>query len=31
MNVRTGQLEGFFVNSVEFCKHIKFEIIERKR
>ena len=22
---RTGPLEGFFVSSVEFCKHIKFD------
>ena len=24
MNVRTGPFEGFFVSSVEFCKHVKF-------
>jgi hypothetical protein len=22
---RTGQFEGFFVSSVEFCKHVKFD------
>ena len=22
---RTGSLEGFFVSSVEFCKHLKFD------
>ena len=22
---RTGPLEGFFVSSVEFCKHVKFD------
>ena len=22
---RTGPFEGFFVSSVEFCKHIKFD------
>ena len=25
MNVRTGPFEGFFVSSVEFCKHVKFD------
>ena len=25
MNVRTGPFEGFFVCSVEFCKHVKFD------
>jgi hypothetical protein len=27
---RTGPFEGFFVSSVEFCKHIKFDDKERK-
>ena len=27
---RTGPFEGFFVSSVEFCKHIKFEDKDRK-
>ena len=27
---RTGPFEGFFVNSVEFCKHIKFDKDDRK-
>ena len=28
---RTGPFEGFFVSSVEFCKHVKFDdkVIER--
>ena len=26
---RTGPFEGFFVSSVEFCKHIKFDDKER--
>ena len=26
---RTGPFEGFFVSSVEFCKHVKFNDIER--
>ena len=30
MNVRTGQFEGFFVSSVEFCKHVKFDKDDRK-
>ena len=25
MSVRTGPFEGFFVSSVEFCKHGKFD------
>ena len=28
---RTGPFEGFFVSSVEFCKHIKFDDNDRKR
>ena len=27
---RTGPFEGFFVSSVEFCKHIKFDKDDRK-
>ena len=27
---RTGPFEGFFVSSVEFCKHIKFDDKDRK-
>ena len=27
---RTGQFEGFFVSSVEFCKHVKFDKDDRK-
>src|SRR5688572_2967423 len=27
---RTGPFEGFFVSSVEFCKHVKFDKDERK-
>ena len=27
---RTGPLEGFFVSSVEFCKHVKFDDNDRK-
>jgi hypothetical protein len=27
---RTGPLEGFFVSSVEFCKHVKFDKDDRK-
>ena len=27
---RTGPLEGFFVSSVEFCKHVKFDDKDRK-
>ena len=27
---RTGPFEGFFVSSVEFCKHVKFEKDDRK-
>ena len=27
---RTGPLEGFFVSSVEFCKHLKFDKDDRK-
>jgi hypothetical protein len=27
---RTGPFEGFFVSSVEFCKHVKFDHKERK-
>ena len=27
---RTGQFEGFFVSSVEFCKHVKFDDKDRK-
>jgi hypothetical protein len=27
---RTGPFEGFFVSSVEFCKHIKFDDKNRK-
>ena len=27
---RTGPFEGFFVSSVEFCKHIKFDDNDRK-
>ena len=27
---RTGSFEGFFVSSVEFCKHIKFDDKDRK-
>ena len=27
MNVETGPFEGFFVSSVEFCKHVKFDNI----
>jgi hypothetical protein len=27
---RTGPFEGFFVSSVEFCKHVKFEDKDRK-
>ena len=27
---RTGPFEGFFVSSVEFCKHFKFDDKERK-
>ena len=27
---RTGLLEGFFVSSVEFCKHVKFDDKDRK-
>ena len=30
MKCRTGPFEGFFVNSVEFCKHIKFDKDDRK-
>ena len=30
MSVRTGPAEGFFVSSVEFCKHIKFDDNDRK-
>ena len=30
MNVRTGPFEGFFVSSVEFCKHVKFDKDDRK-
>ena len=28
---RTGPFEGFFVSSVEFCKHVKFDKDNRKR
>jgi hypothetical protein len=28
---RTGPLEGFFVSSVEFCKHVKFDKDDNKR
>ena len=28
---RTGPFEGFFVSSVEFCKHVKFDKDHRKR
>ena len=28
---RTGPFEGFFVSSVEFCKHIKFDDKDKKR
>src|SRR5688500_5971484 len=28
---RTGPLEGFFVSSVEFCKHVKFDKGDRDR
>ena len=28
---RTGPFEGFFVSSVEFCKHIKFDDNKRDR
>ena len=28
---RTGPLEGFFVSSVEFCKHVKFDKDDSKR
>jgi len=27
---RTGPFEGFFVSSVEFCKHVKFDKDDRK-
>jgi hypothetical protein len=27
---RTGPFEGFFVSSVEFCKHVKFDDKDRK-
>ncbi len=27
---RTGPFEGFFVSSVEFCKHVKFDQDDRK-
>ena len=27
---RTGLFEGFFVSSVEFCKHVKFDKDDRK-
>src|SRR6187401_1154909 len=27
---RTGPFEGFFVSSVEFCKHVKFDDKNRK-
>ena len=27
---RTGHFEGFFVSSVEFCKHVKFDKDDRK-
>ena len=27
---KTGQFEGFFVSSVEFCKHVKFDKDDRK-
>ena len=30
MSVRTGPFEGFFVCSVEFCKHVKFDKDDRK-
>ena len=28
---RTGPFEGFFVSSVEFCKHVKFDKDDSKR
>ena len=28
---RTGLFEGFFVSSVEFCKHVKFDKKDEKR
>jgi hypothetical protein len=28
---RTGPLEGFFVSSVEFCKHVKFDKFDKDR
>ena len=28
---RTGPFEGFFVSSVEFCKHVKFDDMKRSQ
>ena len=28
---RTGPFEGFFVSSVEFCKHVKFDDKDRSK